>query len=87
MKNYYKYRKKRKKPEIIPKWRIYDYIREKILIRFPCIYLEIIKDEYPENVTEFIILAVEEKFERNGIKYHPAEYDKAAWEEEIKEYA
>ena len=62
-------------------------------MRFPIIYSEIITDEYVEkhivrDRTEFIIEAVEEKFERDQINYKPNKkaYDEESWKEEIKEF-
>ena len=91
---YHKYRNKRtferhEKQKRI--YEVYNYIREKILLRFPIIYSEIILDEYVEkhivrDRTEFIIESVEEKFERDQINYKPNKkaYDEESWKEEIK---
>lgn len=58
----------------------YNHIRKKILVRFPAIYTEIIKDEYiskkiVKDRTEFILAAVEEKFKRDSVNIEPAVYD------------
>ncbi len=49
-------------------------IKEKILVNFPVLYTEIIFDNLTHicrNRSEFIIKAVEEKFERDKINYKP----------------
>lgn len=49
-------------------------VKEKILINFPVLYSEIIYDNLTDacrDRTEFIIKAVEEKFERDRINYKP----------------
>lgn len=49
-------------------------IKDKILINFPVLYSEIIYDNLSDacrDRTEFIIKAVEEKFEREKINYKP----------------
>lgn len=90
---YHRYRQKqrnliRQKPN-----RIYErhrYIREKVLIRFPIVYSLLIEDNYSgimRDKTDFIIQAVEEKFQRDKINFEPKEpIDQEAWENEVKEW-
>ena len=92
MNNYYKYRQKQRiltkqKPKCI--YAKHRYIREKILVRFPQVYSLIIEDEYSKIVkdrTDFIIQAVEEKFERDKVNFEPRQaIDEEAWQKEVAE--
>ena len=93
MDNHYKYRQKQKisirqKPKRI--YAEYNYIREKILIRFPNVYSLLIEDNYSGIVrdkTDFIIQAVEEKFERDKINFEPRKpFNREDWQKEIEEW-
>lgn len=53
-------------------------IKEKILLIIPILYSELIYDHLKDNCrsrTEFIIKAIEEKFERDNISYIPKSFE------------
>jgi|WetSurMetagenome_2_1015567.scaffolds.fasta_scaffold597566_2 hypothetical protein len=90
---YYNFSKKQRISTKQKPKRIYAkhrYIRDKILIRFPIIYSLLIEDEYKdivEDKTDFIIQAVEEKFERDKINFEPREpIGKDFWKKEVDEW-
>ena len=63
-------------------------IKEKILLNFPVLYSELIYDNLSDacrDRTEFIIKAVEEKFERDKINYLPAPVLSGQTKEQIED--
>jgi len=63
-------------------------IKEKILLNFPVLYSELIYDNLSDacrDRTEFIIKAVEEKFERDNINYLPDQVLSEQTKEQIED--
>jgi hypothetical protein len=93
MKYHSKYRQKQRKQKLPKPQRIYEkfnLFREKKLFRIPILYSEIIKDEYigkgiVKDETDFLIQAIEEKFERDRVNFIPIEVDLESWEKEVRE--
>jgi hypothetical protein len=62
-------------------------ITEKILLKIPVLYSELIYDNLTDSIRdrqEFILKAIEEKFERDKINYKPKEII-PPWDGDIKD--